>query len=212
VRRHRLGGQESSGSVETLIEGLAACDLIVDATADGRASGYVAAAAAAGKKPVVWAEIFGGGFGGLIARHRPAQEPDPASMRGIIESWCREQGKPLEPAIDYETRDKLGSWIADDADVSVIAAHAARMAIDVLVGREPSAFPHSVYMIGLAKWWIFEEPFDTLPVPVGTPASVPDEPVDEGVQQEESAFVGTMIKRFVDANSADHSDRPASAT
>ena len=41
--------------------------------------------------------------------------------------------------------------IADDADVSVIAAHAARMGIDLLIPREPSAYPDSVYMIGLSK-------------------------------------------------------------
>lgn len=53
--------------------------------------------------------------------------------------------------------------IADDADVGVIAAHTARMAIDVLVGGT-SNFPHPAYVIGLAKDWVFDEPFDTRPI------------------------------------------------
>ena len=60
--------------------------------------------------------------------------------------------------------------IADDADVSVIAAHAARMGIDLLIPREPSAYPDSVYMIGLSKQGIFNTAFETYPIEVGRPA------------------------------------------
>ncbi len=168
-RKQRLGGQESSGSIESLIEGLADCDLIVDATAEPSVFNYLCAAVGFAKKPLLWVEIFGGGFGGLIARHRPLLEPDPASMRHIIENWCAERGRPIErPAIDYGggTRALL---IADDADVTVIASHAARMGIDMLIPRNPSIFPNSVYMIGLAAGWIFREPFETYPIDVGAP-------------------------------------------
>ena len=54
--------------------------------------------------------------------------------------------------------------IADDSDVGVIAAHAARMAVDVLVYPDTTAFRHPAYVIGLAKEWIFTEPFDTRPI------------------------------------------------
>jgi len=168
-RRHRLGGQESSGSVETLIETLAECDLIVDATANPTAFNYLCAAVAFAKKSFVWAEVFGGGVGGLIARHRPGHEPDPASMRRIIETWCADQGKPIARAAnDYGGTDEA-PLIADDADVTAIAAHAARLAIDTLIARTPSTFPNSVYLIGLSKGWIFEAPFDTYPIDVGQP-------------------------------------------
>jgi sulfur-carrier protein adenylyltransferase/sulfurtransferase len=84
------------------------------------------------KKPMVWAEVFGGGFGGLIARYRPSREPDPASMRRAIENWCADQGKVLpRPAHRYGGEPDAPA-IADDADVTVIAGHAARMAIDLL--------------------------------------------------------------------------------
>lgn len=168
-RRHRLGGQEASGSIESLIEGVAGCDLIIDCTADPVVFNYLCAAVSFAKKPLLWAEVFGGGIGGLIARHRPLQEPDPPSMRQAIENWCRERGKPIErAAIDYGGSPSA-HLIADDADVTVIASHAARMAIDLLIPRDPSAFPNSVYLIGLAKGWIFDDPFETYPIDLGPP-------------------------------------------
>jgi hypothetical protein len=168
-RKQRLGGQESSGSIECLIEGLADCDLVVDATADRSVFNYLCAAVGFAKKPLLWAEIFGGGFGGLIAKHRPLLEPDPASMRRIIENWCAERGRPIErPSIDYGGGPGA-PLIADDADVTVIASHAARMGIDLLIPRNPSIFPNSAYMIGLAEGWIFKAPFETYPIDVGPP-------------------------------------------
>jgi hypothetical protein len=58
--------------------------------------------------------------------------------------------------------------IASDADVSVIASHAARFAIDILV-RPVSIFPNSVYAIGLSVGSVFAEPFDVKPIDVGLP-------------------------------------------
>jgi sulfur-carrier protein adenylyltransferase/sulfurtransferase len=51
--------------------------------------------------------------------------------------------------------------------VSAIAAHAARLAIDTLIGRDPSLFPNSVYAIGLGVGSIFTQPFETFPIQVG---------------------------------------------
>jgi sulfur-carrier protein adenylyltransferase/sulfurtransferase len=172
MRKHRLGGQEASGSVESLIEGLAGCDLLIDMTAEPSVFNYLCATVAIAKKPLLWAEVFAGGFGGLIARHRPLLEPDPASMRSAIENWCAHHGKPINRAAnDYGGGPDVPS-IADDADVTVIAAHAARLAIDTLIARDPSAFPNSVYLIGLANGWIFETPFETYPIDVGPPITV----------------------------------------
>ena len=52
--------------------------------------------------------------------------------------------------------------MADDADVSVIAAHAARMAIDALLGGD--IFPQSMYVVSLKAGWIFDQPFETHPI------------------------------------------------
>lgn len=169
LRKHRLGGQESSGSIETLITNLSESDLIVDCTADVPVFNYLCAAVAIGQKALLWAEVFAGGFGGMIARSRPGLDPDPATIRQIIENWWRERGYKTErPALGYGDTGEA-PMIADDADVSVIAAHAARMGIDLLIPRDPSAYPHSVYMMGLSKSGIFESAFETYPIDVGSP-------------------------------------------
>ena len=151
IRAHRLGGQEASGSLETLIESLAKSDIIVDVTANSRAFGYLVAASALGKVPLLWAEIFGGGFGGLIARHRPGREPEPHAIRSAIENWCQEQGLEYRVADGYDEVTQREPLLALDADVGVIAAHATRLAIDTLLGSQPSQFPYSVYLIGLSQ-------------------------------------------------------------
>jgi sulfur-carrier protein adenylyltransferase/sulfurtransferase len=207
VRKHRLGGQESSGSVESLIESLSGYDLLVDATAEPAVFNYLSAAAAVGKKPLLWAEIFGGGFGGLIARHRPGIEPSPQSMRGIIENWCADHGQPIaRPAKRYDGGPELPS-IADDADVSVIAAHTARMAIDLLIPRDPSSFPNSVYLIGLSKGWLFSQPFETYPIDVGPPEPPPAADVADPTLATEEAE--KIFKLFVEYKNATSPSEPA---
>jgi molybdopterin/thiamine biosynthesis adenylyltransferase/ubiquitin-protein ligase len=209
-RRQRLGGQEASGGIETLIENLAGCDLIFDATADTSVFNYLCAVVAIGKKPLMWAEIFGGGFGGLIARHRPTREPAPALMRAAIDSWCAEKGKPFERPINDYGGGPGAPLIADDADVTVIAAHATRMAIDILISRDPSAFSYSVYLIGLGKGWIFENPFETYPIDVGTP-----EPSDSEAEinpTEAAAELIRLLRLFAAPENATTVNNPDSET
>lgn len=203
-RKDRLGGQESSGSIESLIESLGECDLLVDATADASVFNYLCAAVAVAKKPLLWAEVFGGGFGGLIARHRPNLDPAPATIRRLIESWCFERGQPIERAGHRYDGGPQVPAIADDADVTVIAAHAARMAIDLLIPRDPSSFPNSAYLIGLSKHWIFEQPFETYPIDVGPPeASAPQDSLDPEETAAESARILQLFSEYKDAASSD---------
>lgn len=201
-RKHRLGGQESSGSVESLIEGFADCDLLIDATADPSAFNYLCAAVEFAKKPLMWAEVFGGGIGGLIARHRPGLEPSPANMRYLIDKWCADQGKPVAPRslMAYEGEGDA-TQIADDADVSAIAAHASRMAVDLLVGRSPSIFPNSVYLIGLSEGWLFDRPFETYPIDVVPPpeSTGEDTELDKEASAEELARIRQLFEEFKNA-------------
>jgi hypothetical protein len=203
-RHHRLGGQESSGSIETLISSLAKCDLIIDATASPAAFNYLTAASVIGKKPLLWAEIFGGGFGGLIARHRPGVEPHPMSMRSAIENWCAEHGRPYPKANNrYDVTEEEGApMLATDADVTVIAAHAARLAEDTLLSVNPSAFPYSVYMVGLKQEWLFDAPFETHPIDVGPPGpQKPDFVVDPAIRDEEKARFLALLEKLANENS-----------
>lgn len=166
VRRIALGQQESAGSTESVMEELAKADLLIDATADARAFNLAAAVARRHSKPMVWCEVFAGGIGGIVARVRPGLDPIPAQARSQIRSWCDSHNKPwiATAGATYEVeRDNAPPLIANDADVSVIAAHASRFALDVLT-REKSAFPCSAYAIGLAAEWIFQAPFDTWPI------------------------------------------------
>ncbi|MBZ5762069.1 ThiF family adenylyltransferase [Rhizobium sp. VS19-DR104.2] len=167
VSRVHLGGQEASGSTAAVLENLALCDLIIDATADAQAFNFIASVARRSLKPMLWAEVYAGGIGGFVARVRPDIEPPPHTARRQYLAWCRDQGVPwLADAVDYsaEIADDVPPLIADDSDVGVIAAHAARMAVDVLVKGPATDFPHPAYAIGLSAEWIFTEPFDTRPV------------------------------------------------
>lgn len=161
-----LGGQESAGWTNSSLEVLASCDLIIDITADATVFGLTAAAARHGNKPMVWAEVFAGGIGGLIARARPKSEPPPDIARQRILAWCDEYGKPWEQVaarIDYGVAsDQQPPMIADDGDVSAIAAHAARMAIDTL--RSEPRHPYPAYLIGLSEGWIFTQPYEVHPI------------------------------------------------
>ena len=166
----RLAGQQSSGSAETILKMIGDCDLVFDATANPDILNLVSAVAAFACKPVMWAEVFGGGIGGLIARCRPEREPPPQYMRHAIENWFGERAAPpVRSTRFYETGQDGVPLIADDADVSAIAAHAARLAIDTLLGRDPSLFPNSVYAIGLGVGSVFTQPFETFPIEVGQP-------------------------------------------
>lgn len=203
ARQQRLGGQHASGTIESLIETVAKYDLIIDATADAHVFNYLCAAVAVGNKPLLWCEIFGGGVGGLIARHRPAQEPPPATMRAAIEQWFITQGKtPPVSLIDYETRADGPPLIADDADVSVIAAHASRLAVDTLIGRTPSMFPYSAYLIGLAASDYFDQPFETHPIDVGVAANENEPAADPELAAAEAVHLLTLYKKFSDEAAA----------
>ena len=151
-------------------------------------------------------------FGGLIARYRPGLEPSPASMRSIIENWCAERGQPMaRPANRYGGGPKEPS-IADDADVTVIAGHAARMAIDLLIPHAPSSFPNSVYLIGLSQKWLFGQPFDTYPVDVGPPeAPIPAEQLSPELEAEEAARILKLFAEYKNATSPTEPADPAPA-
>ena len=122
-------------------------------------------------------------------------------MRRAIENWCADQGKVLpRPAHRYGGESDAPA-IADDADVTVMAGHAARMAIDLLIPRAPSIFPNSVYMVGLAEGWIFGQPFDTRPIDVGPPLPEPETVEDAEEAEAEFEFVKRLFSEYEDAAS-----------
>jgi sulfur-carrier protein adenylyltransferase/sulfurtransferase len=157
---------------------------------------------------MVWCEVFAGGIGGLVARHRPGADHPPQTMRAILRSWYRDQKVPWDGAngIEYGADDPTGTpLIADDGDVSVIAAHAARMAVDLLVGG--GGFPHSMYVLALKKGWMFEQPFEAFPVEGIEPfvEEAPTVPSDDDVA-EAAQFIAQMIGKTDNASSPARQD------
>jgi hypothetical protein len=199
VRKRRLSAQEASASAAVVLSAVAGCDVIVDATADPTVFNLLSSVVVQEGKALVWLEIFGGGYGGLVARHRPGIDADPQSMRAGVRGWCARQGESWPAgARDYEADGGYGApLVAEDADVAVIAAHAARMALDQLWGGQ-SRFPHSIYLVGLSEGWVFKEPFETRPIDV----DMAEKPVDRAADPAEVLagleFVERLVRRLLD--------------
>jgi hypothetical protein len=160
------------------------------------------------EKPVVWAEVFAGGIGGLVARSRPALDPTPQMVRRAFVQYAHENPLPgagtnLPYALDQGEGPIM---IASDADVSIIAHHAVQMAADLLVEREPSRFPHSLYLVGLARDWVFEQPFHTIPISTeGLPRRATDSETETPaikMTDDNIAFVKQLLEKHRGTDSA----------
>ncbi|MEW5788271.1 MAG: ThiF family adenylyltransferase [Pseudomonadota bacterium] len=190
---NQLGGQTSVDTLMACLTSLKTCDLIVETTGSGQGFVYASSVSEDEGVPMVWGRVFGGGFGGYIARSRPGIEASPLDVRNSIYQWFQTPGFPEPPAdagIDYAAGpDDQAPMIADDADVSVISSHLTHFAADTLRGPAGSDYPHSVYIIGLRKEWLFEQPFDTRPIDVsGVKSSnvAKEDEADGGVQTGET--------------------------
>jgi hypothetical protein len=179
---NHFGGQTSVDTLTQCLAQLKACDLIVETTGSGQGFIYAASVSEDQRVPMVWGRVFGGGFGGYIARSRPGIEAAPGLVRDSIYAWFNSPEHPEPPpaaGIDYAAGpDDQAPLIADDADVSVISAHLTHFAADLLRARQESEYPHSAYAIGLRKEWAFEQPFDTRHIAVAD-ASIVDDPDHE---------------------------------
>lgn len=167
---NQFGGQTSVAALMACLTTLKTCDLIVETTGSGQGFVYASSVSEDEGVPMVWGRVFGGGFGGYIARSRAGIEASPLDVRNSIYQWFQTPGFPEPPAdagIDYAVGpDDQPPMIADDADVSVISSHLTHFAADVLRGPAKSDYPYSVYVIGLRKEWLFEQPFETHPIDV----------------------------------------------
>jgi len=202
VSRVHLTGQESTAAVSGALDRLGRCDLLIDATAEPGVFNLLSAVAAAYQKPMVWLRVYGGGLGGMMARSRPGGDPSPQTMRAAYLDYCHDFPAPeAADAPDYATEDAEGGILAaSDADVGVIAHHAARFAADTLLGHDPSAYPYSMYLVGLAKWWVFEAPFATIPIATshllkedGTEGKQGD--AGDGGQNDNVAFIVSLLEK-----------------
>lgn len=204
VSRTDVTGQESSAVVAVVLDRLGKCDLVIDATADPKVFNLLSAMASVYKKPLLWLEVYAGGVGGMIARSRPEFDPVPQTMRAIYHGFCEQNPAPenMRPNAvnDYETEIEEGIiFQASDADVSVIAHHAARLAADTILTADQSSYPYSMYLIGLAMAWVFEAPFVTIPIATAhflqyKPETI--EQTDPASEGDNAEFIVSLIKKL----------------
>lgn len=194
--RSKLSGQESIVGLDSTLSQLAACDLIIDATADPITFNQLSTVASQKQTPIVWLEIYEGGIGGMIARFRPHIDPDPKTMRAHLDAYFVKYGVPQTQGItDYTALDNEGRIIvASDPDITVIAANATKLALDILIEHEPPEFPHSLYLIGLSREGVFEAPFHTIPIaPKNTQSNIIKSELSEDEVDENRNFIEQLI-------------------
>jgi hypothetical protein len=174
IMAYRLAGQESAQANSARLERIAACDIVIDATADSSVFTTLAAICARRRTALVWGEVFAGGIGGLMVRSRPGIDADPLSVRTAINGYLDTlPPAPFADAVGYEVRTDGVLLVAGDAEVSQFGAAMTQFAIDALLGNAPPRFSESAYLTGFQKAWIFEGPFDTIPIACPTAADVP---------------------------------------
>lgn len=193
-----LSGQESNAAINRVLASLSECDLLVDATAEPQAFNLLAAVSQRARKPLAWAEVYAGGVGGLIARSRPGIDPSALAMRLAYLKYCEDHPPPPEliEAVRYDEHTARGVVTASDADVSILAHHLVRLAVDCLRPAEESAFPYSLYLVGLSKAWVFEAPFMTIPIDtVGIGEATPDTGETGGMSADTLQFLEGLLKK-----------------
>lgn len=199
VSRTHLTGQESNAAVWGVLAKLAECDVIVDATANPNVFNLLASVSRTAKRHLVWVEIFGGGIGGLVARSRVGLDPGPQLMRLAYLEYCERNPAPdsMAQARGYEVGEPENVVLtASDADVGILANHAASMVSDCLISGANSKYPYSIYLLGLAAGWVFRQPFEV--IPIDTSALKKEETSEEGIADllpEDCQFLSELLER-----------------
>lgn len=204
VKSHRFSGQESPVNAAGVLNDIAQCDVIVDASANPEVFLRLAGVAKRHKKAMCWAELFAGGFGGLIARARPEHDPNPLAVRDSINAFLAAQPPaPFKHAANYDDVGEV-PLLAFDCDVGLIAATLTQLVLDTALKSNPARFPHSAYLIGMGQEWFFEQPFDTRPIEVSGQGWESDA---APVSDEERMAALTKVVELIGSGDAD-SDRP----
>lgn len=175
TNRVALSGQESSTTVAAVLSNLASCDLLIDATANSEIFCLLSELTSKNKQPLVWLEVYGGGLGGLVARSRPGFDPEGIEGRRRLDAWLASQEATAPPTTNpYTTKVGEETFIASDADVTLISSIATQVALDILSGVTPSRFPSSAYFVGMSSEWIFSQPLAVQPIDLGGPVAAED--------------------------------------
>lgn len=194
TRTFRFAGQESSAYNTTVLEQIAACDLVIDATASVKVFSSVAAICARRGVALIWGEVFAGGIGALMARSIPGTDADPLAVRAAINLYLATlPDAPFKHAGGYDVEEAGLVHVAGDTEVSQLGASLTQYAIDALMPAEARQFPVAAYLFGYQKAWVFEEPFDTRPIECPAATTGPVSPEDATAN---SAAFGELVSVF----------------
>ena len=190
-----LNWQRSSKTHAWQMDTVAEGDVIVDATGDPATALFLGAVAEANNRTFVSIEVFEGGIGGMVATVLPERDPPFAQGRANFLGWCNEQNAtPPEPGPKaYEALSPEGAPIAaDDAAVTAIAGHAARIVLDILDNRPPP-IESAWLLIGLRQGWLFSGHGETIRLNVGR------RPETQEIQRDPDAekFARDLLKEAV---------------
>ena len=176
VDRLHLTGQESPERLNSVLDRLGRCQLVVDATGNPAVFNLLSAVCEAGGVTLVWVEVFGGGIGGVLGRSRVGVDPRPQDVRAAYLNFCDANPAPshLARAIDYEIASPSADepLVASDSDVAILAHLGARMVVDAFRPEADTQFAESLYLVGLSEEWVFREAPSVMPLYTSTPAQV----------------------------------------
>ncbi|MEW5789653.1 MAG: ThiF family adenylyltransferase [Pseudomonadota bacterium] len=192
-----LNWQRSAKTYASQVDRIAACDLIIDATGDAASALLLGAIATENSKPFLSATVFEGGLGCMIARSIPGRDPPYAYGRVAYNAFCDEKNVAPPPSgrRTYESLNEAGEPIvADDAAVTMGAAHAARVALNILdeqIGPDEAAW----LLMGFKAGWLFKRHGHSIALDVGSP---PPATFSES-NSEAQDFVNSLVKEVLDA-------------
>ena len=170
--RSAIGAQVSSQEAANVSQALAACDLIVDATANPDVFNYLAGLSLCHNRSLIWGAVYAGGIGGEMARARIDKDPSPYDIRKAVNQFyaTSDESAPLATGRGYDgSIGEDAPMQGTDADVSVFAAYISEFVLDTLADIEPSNFDAQAYLVGLKRGWLFSGPFDARPIEVDAP-------------------------------------------
>lgn len=161
-----LTGQENNALLGMALADLGACDVIIDATASPDVFRILREVALTYRTPLVWGRVFAGGIGGLLARSRPDRDPEPAVLNGAYLAFCElHPFAGADATINYGSQRDDGVVVAaSDAEVGIIAHYLVLLAEDTLTESGEAQFPYALYLLGLRKAWVFQQPFHIVPI------------------------------------------------
>lgn len=196
-----LTGQESNARVAGALKRLGGCDVIVDATADPGVFNLLSHVARKYSRALVWSKVYAGGIGGMVARSRPSLDPAPERMRAAYHQAIADSPEPGPPGGErYEAEGEEEPLVASDADVAIIAGHAAALSLDTMLRPEDTAYPSSMYLVGLKEGWLFTQPFHNVPISTEDLPEETGEPVDAEAESEGMRFLMDLLDKETGAH------------